>query len=141
MKSHKSTAFLDSLSPGQIRIAFVDVQAFGNSSTTAGYEYSGASPKNGDIWIDNSRSTSNFALGSYDMEILLHELGHALGLKHPFEGTVLPREWDSRRFTVMSDNNPSDGTNLWYENVGGVPAAKAGAFISRLVHPCGTSAR
>ena len=34
---------------------------------------------------------------------MLHEIGHALGLKHPFEGTyTLSSEYDSNMFSVMS---------------------------------------
>ncbi len=34
---------------------------------------------------------------------VLHEVGHALGLKHPFEGNpTLPKEYDNESFTVMS---------------------------------------
>jgi hypothetical protein len=38
---------------------------------------------------------------------VLHELGHAIGLKHPFEASTLnstlaPTSWDSRVFTLMS---------------------------------------
>ncbi|MEO0683169.1 MAG: hypothetical protein AAF192_22510, partial [Pseudomonadota bacterium] len=35
-------------------------------------------------------------------EIALHELGHAVGLDHPFENTRLPRKLDNTRHTLMS---------------------------------------
>lgn len=43
--------------------------------------------------------------------IIIHELGHALGLKHPFEGsTRLSGDEDSHKYTVMSyDENPDHG--------------------------------
>lgn len=42
--------------------------------------------------------------------LLLHELGHALGLKHPFSDPVLPDAYDTNKFTVMSyTNNPDNG--------------------------------
>jgi Ca2+-binding RTX toxin-like protein len=43
--------------------------------------------------------------------LILHELGHALGAKHPFDdGAVLPVETENNKFTVMSyTENPDSG--------------------------------
>ena len=46
-------------------------------------------------------------LTNYDYEVLLHEIGHALGLKHPFEidrnnTMILNSHEDSTEFTAMS---------------------------------------
>lgn len=42
--------------------------------------------------------------------LILHELGHALGLDHPFEGTVLAAAYDTNHNTVMSyDADPESG--------------------------------
>ena len=41
--------------------------------------------------------------GGYGRYVMLHEIGHALGLKHPFEGTyTLSSAYDSNMFSVMS---------------------------------------
>ncbi len=71
----------------------------------------------GDIYI-NTRSDANalpsYAPGSQGYFLLLHELGHALGLKHPHDdgGSGRPtfteleiEEWDFDLFTVMSYND------------------------------------
>lgn len=45
----------------------------------------------------------NPVFGTSGYETLLHEIGHALGLKHPFEGSpVLPKSLDSTEYTLMS---------------------------------------
>lgn len=49
-------------------------------------------------------------LTNFDYEILLHEIGHAIGLKHPFEPTskvnsILNDIEDHTNFTLMSYNN------------------------------------
>jgi len=71
----------------------------------------------GDIYL-NARSEANtlpsYAPGSQGYFVLLHELGHALGLKHPHDdgGTNRPTfteldiaDWDFNLFTVMSYND------------------------------------
>ena len=43
--------------------------------------------------------------------LLVHELGHSLGLKHPFEGSpLMPSNLDSKLLTIMSYTYPPD---LW----------------------------
>jgi len=44
--------------------------------------------------------------------LLLHELGHALGLKHPFDAPTLPSDMDNNKYTVMSYTaNPDNGVD------------------------------
>ncbi len=106
-------------SVGDIRIAFSGAVHANEGPTVWGYTYlvSPGSPESGDVWIDNSLRATAFAPGSYDYMALLHEIGHALGLKHPFPDpsgsastNVLPTATDSSQYTVMSytDNYPSN---------------------------------
>lgn len=44
--------------------------------------------------------------------LLLHELGHALGLKHPFSDPILPASEDNNKYTVMSYSANPDNAQL-----------------------------
>ncbi len=45
------------------------------------------------------------------INLVLHEIGHALGLDHPFDATLLDPAYDNNHYTVMSyDNDPMSGT-------------------------------
>lgn len=74
------------------------------------YSYSGntVTSYSADAWvyldIANFASTNNApTAGTFGFEVLLHELGHAMGLKHPFEGSVtLPAAQDNTANTLMS---------------------------------------
>lgn len=79
----------------------------------AGYAYyPDTSPEAGDVWLDNSDSrTLDLTPGTFGFQVLLHELGHAVGLKHPgfysecdtsTHLPVLPDGLDNTFFTVMS---------------------------------------
>jgi serralysin len=100
--------------PGAIRIAFTNVETFTDADTIA-YAYApspiGQSPApwSGDIWISHEWKDNAFAQGAGAFETLLHEIGHAIGLKHPFEeGAILPADYEDTRYTIMSYDAPQD---------------------------------
>ncbi len=51
----------------------------------------------GDIWVNRANTDSG-----YNPLLLMHEIGHTLGLKHPHESPVLDASKDSIQTTVMS---------------------------------------
>ena len=60
-------------------------------------------PSGGDIWVNAARGADDWSAGTGQFSSLLHEIGHALGLKHPFAGpAVLPADQNSEQFTLMS---------------------------------------
>ena len=97
-----------------------NVIAMGISSqaTTAGFSYF---PNNFfeigmDVFIAKGYASPSFSselITNYDYEVLVHELGHALGLKHPFEANgentaTLSMFEDNTRNTAMSyDDDPA----------------------------------
>lgn len=97
---------------GDIRIAFSSEV----SSDFWGYAkiYSdGGDPGQGDIWIEPGIAPGTFQPFTYDFVAIMHEIGHALGLDHPFEGNIIPVGYDDMRYTVMSYTTPK---NVFYFN-------------------------
>ncbi|MEI6641662.1 MAG: M10 family metallopeptidase C-terminal domain-containing protein [Novosphingobium sp.] len=104
---------------GDIRVAF-------SSAVSAGYwGYSlgisdGRGNAHGDIWIDDANIGQSFAPGTYNYLAMLHEIGHSLGLKHPFEAPKIPAGFDNQRFTIMSYTAPD---KVWWTAPGNLAAS------------------
>lgn len=103
---------------GDLRFAFSS--AVDAISGTWGWAYY---PNNywasaGDVWVKTSLADSlDWSIGDYNYQALIHEIGHALGLKHPGDydansglsaGPFLSSDLDNRRYTIMSYNNPNE---------------------------------
>ncbi len=111
-------------------------------SGSAAYEY-GLAPRGGgdaeqgigniqgDIWYNNTEPTPGFdpraiwtpeevGPGSFFYTTTIHEVGHALGLKHPFSdpGQTLPLSVDLTTWTVMSYTTPGPGQPEFHPDAG-----------------------
>ncbi|MBL8771299.1 MAG: matrixin family metalloprotease [Phenylobacterium sp.] len=119
---------------GDIRIAFTNAADYA-SANAAAYAYGPPTPGfssaafEGDIWLDDEYKGDAADPGTFLYTTLLHEIGHALGLKHPFEdGPRLPVEFDTTRYTVMSYTNFEDSILRTFEVRGGTLFA-SGDFV------------
>ncbi|MEZ0225576.1 MAG: M10 family metallopeptidase C-terminal domain-containing protein [Alphaproteobacteria bacterium] len=80
--------------------------------------YPGGSSFAGDVWTNSTYfDPQHVQKGTYEYLTLLHEIGHALGLKHSFEGSnSLPDAEDNSRYTVMSyTNNVHSESYMMYD--------------------------
>lgn len=83
---------------------------FGQASLTpdvgAWAYYPDSTQKGGDVWINNFYSESqNPSEGNYGYYLLLHEIGHALGLRHSFDG-LSGIEANSQYSVMAYDTSP-----------------------------------
>jgi Ca2+-binding RTX toxin-like protein len=92
---------------GDIQFGAYDMELWGNPNV-AGFAFLPGGTSSGDIYSDIFMGDAWAA----DARVLLHEIGHAIGLKHPFEGDpTLAKEVDNLTNTVMSytfDESPGD---------------------------------
>ena len=92
--------FVETTNPNQLNTLTFQ---YNRQSDSSGYAtYPGDEPGNSDIFLADIGPNRPLTNGSFGAQTLIHELGHALGLKHPFESPSLPKAEDSTEWTQMS---------------------------------------
>ncbi|MGE0699434.1 MAG: M10 family metallopeptidase [Hyphomicrobiaceae bacterium] len=103
--------------------AMVDLPSFGGYGIGAGVRQ-----RAGDAWFDSLQQNGTrfdaITRGDADWRLVIHELGHTVGLKHGHEtggvsGVTLPTDRDSMEFAVMT----------YRKYVGADPAGDSGADV------------
>ncbi|UVC10884.1 M10 family metallopeptidase [Rhizobium sp. TH2] len=82
------------------------------ANPTAYANYPGNASVGGDVWLGRTKTDSFYPdaeIGSYEFAVMMHETGHALGLKHPHKAesydkikTELHGRYDSHEYSVMT---------------------------------------
>lgn len=87
---------------GDIRIAYTEISDLDDAEAWTYLPAFGA--WGGDIWVNKSSSSAlrEWTAGSFSFLTMLHEIGHALGLEHPFEDPAFPISEDTMSLTIMS---------------------------------------
>lgn len=109
---------------GEIRTAYMSAGDTPDGVAAYAY-YPSNSAAGGDMWYGaDVQSNYNFEAGTYGRLTFLHELGHSLGLQHPFSDgngeVTLPSAEDNLRNTVMTYTSVQDSVRVTVDGTGGI---------------------
>jgi serralysin len=118
-----------------------------SANPTAYAYYPDRTSRGGDVWFGNNYDYGDAKAGNYAFVTVIHETGHALGLKHPHdvEGSFgqLARKYDSVEYSVMSYRSYTNAsTTAGYMNEEwGYPQSYMMVDIAALQHMYGADYR
>jgi len=91
-----------------------------NGSGTAHAYFPTTAAVGGDVWFGRSFDYRSPVAGNYAWATMLHEIGHALGLKHGHETQngfpTLPSNTDSMEYSIMTYRSNVGGHTNYYAN-------------------------
>ena len=99
-----------------IPIAYSDMKAVTAPGAVAWAYYPGTGT-GGDLWIAKSGLNDTFEAGTSAFQTVVHELGHSLGLKHPFDAPAAPLDHQSQSYTVMNYGLYRNEYMILYPNI------------------------
>jgi serralysin len=109
-----------STSVGDIRVAFSEAVKQEGFSGWAYLPVTDSNAQSGDIWLHPD--DTNYSIGTRNYLTLVHEIGHAIGLKHPFDqdpenNQTLKSKFDSTQYTVMSYTDYEDAGFIYSKSI------------------------
>lgn len=98
-----------------------DIRIARSSVPSTAWAYYPNGREGGDVWFGHRHNFDAPVLGNYAYLVAIHEVGHALGLKHPHESmngfAATPVAWDGLEFTVMTYRSKTGAAvNIGYTN-------------------------
>lgn len=136
---------VDQGSENNATIRYADSNA-ANPTAYAYYPSSGGTGRGGDVWFGDFSQYNNPSPGNYAYATILHETGHALGLKHAHDAskfdriqTELKGKYNSLEYSVMTYHSYAghSGNNGYVNEDYGYPQTYMMADISGLQHMYG----